>query len=139
MIIDAAQAADQDALRVFHGRTGIPRIAATTLVARRNGDIVGWAGLERYDDQTLLCAVSVDETVRGLGVGQRLTHAALDWACERNIEDVFLVTTTPRFFMRFGFEPVTHDDAPAAMRESLRLTPKCPPTMEILRLKLVPA
>ena len=57
---------------------------ATTLVARRNGSIVGSAALEVYSDGALLRSVAVAPELQGQDLGHRLTDAALQLNTSRS-------------------------------------------------------
>ncbi len=79
----------------------------TLLVARVNGQVVGCAALEIYDDGALLRSVAVERDVQGSGLGQRLTRAALGLARQHGVRRIYLLTETAgAFFPRFGFETI---------------------------------
>jgi amino-acid N-acetyltransferase len=109
----------------------------TTLVARRDGTIVGSAALELYDTAALLRSVAVDQTVQGLGLGQALTEAALNLARQANVGEVYLLTeTAAAFFPRFGFEPISRAEVATAVTQSVEFTTACPSTALVMRKKL---
>ena len=73
-------------------------------VALRGDDVVGVAGIERYDDAGLLRSVAVDESLRGSGVGGMLVENRLQWAEENGITKLYLLTdTAAQWFPRYGF------------------------------------
>lgn len=83
-------------------------------VARLDGDIVGSLTLAMYQIPTGLKAwiedVVVDGTVRGRGVGEALSAAALDEARRRGAKDVSLTSrpfreSANRLYQRLGFQP----------------------------------
>ncbi|HJZ49735.1 MAG TPA: GNAT family N-acetyltransferase, partial [Roseiflexaceae bacterium] len=83
--LGAARNSDLPAVLALLERSGLPRDGlsehvATTLVARSGDAIVGSAALELYGGAALLRSVAVDSALRGQGLGQRLTRAALDVA-----------------------------------------------------------
>ncbi|MFN8496619.1 MAG: arsenic resistance N-acetyltransferase ArsN2 [Anaerolineae bacterium] len=97
------------------------------LVARDSDAVVGSAALEVYGDAALLRSVAVDEGVRGQGLGQRLTDAALELARGRGIHQVYLLTETAAdFFPRFGFRPVARTEVAAEVQQSVEFTSVCP-------------
>jgi amino-acid N-acetyltransferase len=51
---------------------GLRAHLATTIVARRNGDVVGSAALEVYPDGALMRSVAVAPDLQGQGVGRQL-------------------------------------------------------------------
>jgi amino-acid N-acetyltransferase len=116
---------------------GLRHHLATTLVARSDSAIVGCAGVELYGAAALLRSVAVEPSHQGQGLGQRLTQAALDLARQHGAREVYLLTTTAgAFFPRFGFEPVTRADVPAAVQQSVEFTSACPVSALVMRLRL---
>jgi amino-acid N-acetyltransferase len=114
---------------------GLSDHLATTLVAREEGRVVGTAALEVYLDGALLRSVAVRPSRQGRGLGHALTTAALALAKEHRVPAVYLLTTTAaEFFPRFGFTPVTREDVPEAVRQSVEFTTACPSTATVMRL-----
>lgn len=105
----------------------LPSHLATTLVARRNGTVVGSAALELHGPDALLRSVAVDATLRGTGLGVRLTEAALDLARSARVRTVYLLTTTAgAFFPRFGFRPIPRAQVGQDVQQSVEFTTACP-------------
>ena len=110
---------------------------ATALVARKNGQLVGSAALEIYPDGALLRSVAVAPALHGLGLGRELTEAAIRLALERRAPAIYLLTTTAgQFFPKFGFEPISRAEVPAAVRASVEFTSACPSTATVMRRAL---
>lgn len=108
-----------------------------TLVARLGDRVVGSVALEVYAGDALLRSVAVDQSVRGTGLGVRLTEAALNQARDRGIAAVYLLTTTAQlFFPRFGFEEITRADVPRAIHASVEFESACPATATVMRTRL---
>src|SRR5262245_54915470 len=108
-IITAATPADTAAIFALLERSQLPTAGLqehlrTAFVARKGPEVVGSAALELYEGGALLRSVAVDDAQRGTGLGQRLTHVALESARQRGLRAVYLLTTTAqRFFPHFGF------------------------------------
>jgi amino-acid N-acetyltransferase len=136
--IEKATPDDRPAIDRLLERNALPTIGLadhldTTLVARDEGGVVGSAALEMYRDGALLRSVAVDASVRGSGLGLRLTDAALAMARERGAPAVYLLTTTAeRFFPRFGFSRVPREHVPATIRESVEFTSACPASAVVM-------
>ena len=130
--IEPATADDAAAILSLAAASGLPldglnALGPTTLVARQDGSVIGIAALELYGDAALLRSVAVDRQARGAGVGIRLTEAAIEQAARCGARSLYLLTTTAeRFFPRFGFEPTTREDVPAAVRQSVEFVSACP-------------
>jgi amino-acid N-acetyltransferase len=104
-----------------------------TIVAYDGAAIVGCAALELYGPHALLRSVAVDARVRGQGLGQQLTLAALDFARAAGVGDVYLLTETARtFFPRFGFHPVARAAVPVAVQQSVEFTGACPASAVVM-------
>ena len=100
---------------------------ATTLVAREGSRIVGSAALELYGPDVLLRSVAVRRDLRGCGLGQRLTRAALDLASEHGALRAYLLTETAAgFFPRFGFRPIPRSLVPQSVARSVEFVSACP-------------
>jgi amino-acid N-acetyltransferase len=116
---------------------GVDQHLPTMLVAREGEQIVGIAGLELYADGALLRSVAVEPSRQGKQLGHQLTDAALQLATSRGANTVFLLTTTAEnFFPRFGFEPITRDEVPQSVRESVEFRSACPASASVMRKRL---
>lgn len=130
--IEAARPEDLDAVLDLLRRSDLPtddlpRHLATTLVARRDDHVVGSAALELHGHDALLRSVAVDASLRGQGLGARLTQAALNVARTKRVQTVYLLTTTAgEFFPRFGFRPIARADVGKDVQQSVEFTSACP-------------
>jgi len=118
---------------------GLAEHLATTVTAMENGRLVGCAAVELYGESALLRSVAVDETLRGQGLGQALTAAALDLARARGVRTAYLLTTTAGgYFPRLGFREITRDAVDPAVQQSVEFTTACPGSAVVMRLDLRP-
>lgn len=116
---------------------GVESLVGSTMVARQDGKIVGCAALELYGDSALLRSVAVAAALRGQGLGQQLTAAALDLARVRGVRRVYLLTETAGdFFPRFGFRRSTRDTVDAKVRASVEFTTACAASALVMELAL---
>ena len=140
--IESARAADLGSVLDLLRRSQLPtddieRHLDTTLIARRNGTVVGSAALELYSGGALLRSVAVDAALRGQGLGQQLTHAALALAHDKCVKRVYLLTTTAGdFFPRFGFRPITRADVDPSVQQSVEFTSACPASAMVMAREL---
>jgi len=143
-VIEAAKADDLPAILAFLEKNGLPQDGlsdhvSTTLVAREDQTIVGSAALELYDTVALLRSVAVADSLRGQGMGQQLTKAALNLAKEHGVTLVYLLTETARgFFPRFGFRPLPRSEVMLAVQRSMEWTTACPVTAQAMVAQLSP-
>ena len=118
-------------------RAGLERHLATTLVARDASELVGTAALELYGSAALLRSVAVATRLRGRGLGQAPTHAALELARRRGARTVYLLTETAgAFFPRFGFKPIARADVEPAVLASDEFRTACPKSALVMRAGL---
>jgi amino-acid N-acetyltransferase len=100
-------------------------------------EVVGAAGLEIYGRFSLLRSVVVAPGWQGYGVGRALTGEVLSRARARNIDDVYLLTTTAEnFFPSFGFQRIERADIPVELEQSAELRGACPASATVMKLSL---
>jgi amino-acid N-acetyltransferase len=139
--IERAVEGDLFALLNLLARNGLPTEGlaehiSTTLVAREAEQVVGSAALEVYGDDALLRSVAVEQRLRGRGLGQRLTQSALDYARTLGITGLYLLTESAGdYFPRFGFRPITRDEVPPDVRQSVEFTSACPDTALVMAIE----
>lgn len=114
---------------------GLADHAATTLVAKTDGAIVGSAALELYGTVALLRSVAVEPALRGHMIGSRLVDAALAMAQAQGAHTIFLLTETAvPYFVRRGFVPVARGDVAPAVQQSEEFTHACPASAQAMSL-----
>jgi amino-acid N-acetyltransferase len=107
------------------------------VVAEADGELVGVAGLEICCDDALLRSVAVHPDWRSKGVGRALVTRAISDAEARGIQALYLLTTTAeRYFPSFGFQKISRDDVPQAVRETDEFTQACPASAAVMSRKL---
>ena len=118
---------------------GLRDHAATLLVARQQGEVVGSSALEVYGQAALLRSVAVASGLRRQGLGQKLVHRALEQARQHGISEIYLLTTSAaEFFTRLGFAPIGRNEVHSAVQQSVEFTSACPASAQTLRLYLAP-
>jgi len=101
-------------------RSDLGRYLDHFLVAEgEGGGLAGSAGLEVYGRAAVLRSVAVAPSLRGNGLGSRLTEAALDLARRLGVQRVYLFTVdAASFFERFGFRAMHLDEVDPAIAPS---------------------
>lgn len=108
----------------------------TLFVACHENTVIGSAGLEMYGKAALLRSVAVSPDVQRQGLGHKLTEAALTYARQQGVEEIYLLTeTAAAFFPRFGFIPTTRADIPDAVKQSVEFTIACPQSALAMKLQ----
>jgi amino-acid N-acetyltransferase len=112
---------------------GLVEHLSTAFVARDGAAIVGCAALEVYADGALLRSVVVAPTARGLGAGRGMVEAALTLAQSLRTPAVYLLTTTAEsYFPRFGFVPMTREQVPSTVQQSIEFRSACPASAVVM-------
>jgi ubiquinone/menaquinone biosynthesis C-methylase UbiE/N-acetylglutamate synthase-like GNAT family acetyltransferase len=107
------------------------------MVAECAGEVIGSVGVEPYGRYGLARSLVVEPEWRGKGIGRILMEDRLRWARGRGLTDVFLITVTPQYFGRFGFEPVERDSVPQEIRNSAEFSDICSESATVMTLSLV--
>jgi amino-acid N-acetyltransferase len=120
-------------------RAGVEEVFPAGFVVSRDdaGALEAVAGVERYGSVGLLRSVAVRADLRGTGLGQRIARAAVEWAADAGVEDLYLLTTTAEgFFPRLGFARIARDALPGALGASEEMRGACPASAVALHLRL---
>jgi amino-acid N-acetyltransferase len=116
---------------------GVRDALANFVVAEADGELVGVAGLEVCCDDALLRSVAVHPDWRSKGVGRALVTRAISDAEARGIQALYLLTTTAeRYFPSFGFQKISRDDVPPAVKDTDEFTKACPASAAVMTRKL---
>jgi len=87
----------------------------------------GVVGLELFGTVGLLRSLAVVSSCRRTGLGSKLVAHAEDYARNKGIKSLYLLTNTAEaFFKRRGYKRTGRDDAPLAIRETKEFSEICP-------------
>jgi len=87
----------------------------------------GLVGLEIYGPNALLRSLVVDPSARAQGLGSALVAHIEQYARERDVRSIYLLTTTAEaFFERQGYRSVDRELAPPAIRATPEFAGLCP-------------
>jgi len=101
--------------------------------SNRDGDQVGFGGVEFYGKNALLRSIVVSPDSQKQGHGRAITRLLLRYADIQGAEFGYLVTTDmAQFFDKLGFHPVNRSDVPEAILASPQASGLCPATASIL-------
>jgi len=109
----------------------------TYLLATAGAEVIGCAGAEVRGRLALLRSVAVAPGLQGQGIGRVLVAEMLAQAQRRDIEALYLLTTTAAaYFARHGFETVATGQVPAQLKASAEFQGACPDSAVVMRLAL---
>jgi len=118
MAISSVLAANSDDVGLFQeSAIAVARALGDFFVARNEtGEIVGCAGLHQDSpDLGEVYAVAVTPQCQGLGIGRRLMQACQEHARASDIQHLWLATVKPKYFARYGFQPISRWQLPASV------------------------
>ena len=99
----------------------------------------GVVGIEPYGTVALLRSLAVAVPRRGSGVGSRLLAQAEQYATEKGIHSMFLLTTTAEsYFGKRGYSTTSREAVPEAIRNTKEFASICPGSA-VLMVKHMPA
>jgi len=94
-------------------------------------------GLELYGEEALLRSLVVTAAARGQGHGTNLVAAAEAYARQRQVKELYLLTTTAAaFFRQLGYLDADRADAPAAICQSAEFSSLCPASATFMRKRI---
>lgn len=141
--LEPARGEDLAGVRELAARAELPvegleaQFPGAFVVARRDGALVGAAGLEVHGTSGVLRSVVVAPSERSSGLGVALTAERLVTARARGLDAVYLLTTTAAdFYDRFGFRAFARADVPDAVARAPEFASVCPSTAACRRLPL---
>lgn len=99
--------------------------------------IIACAGLETHGSCGLLRSVAVAPERKNKGLGKMMVTTIIDYAKQKKIKDLFLLTTTaPLFFEKLGFTCVERTNVPEAIKHSTEFSSICPNSAIVMRKKV---
>lgn len=116
------------------GTDGLNKHLSDFLVAETDGRIAGTIGLEIYGPIGLLRSVAVLPDVQNKRIGDRLVTAITEYARERGISELILLTTTASgYFLKKGFVEVKREEITGQVLTSEQFRGACPSTAIAMR------
>jgi amino-acid N-acetyltransferase len=116
---------------------GVAEARETTVVARKEGKIIGCAALEVYGPVALLRSVAVDPAHQGQALGSTLVQRQVQDAQHLDVHRIYLFTETAcDYFPRFGFRLIDRSDVPPEIHTSVEWEVACPASAQAMVLRL---
>jgi len=96
-------------------------------VALKGDHIIGCIGIEIYEDIGLIRSVAVHPSSQGHGLGHKLVETIHNFALERNLTEVYLLTeTAEQFFLKQDYIVIPREEADPRVKKSIEFTSACP-------------
>lgn len=107
------------------------------VVAEKDTEILGCAGLEPYRPYALFRSLAVKEDCRGAGIAGLLVSALIEYARTLEIKRAFVLTTTAEsYLLKKGFQPMKNETAPDEVKRSGQFQGVCPAGAVLLYIDL---
>lgn len=101
--------------------------------------LVGVVGVELLGSVALLRSLAIVTAKRCSGLGAELLAQVEQYATEKGVRSLFLLTTTAEsYFKKRGYAPLLREAAPEAIRNTTEFTSICPAN-SVLMVKHIPA
>ncbi len=96
-------------------------------VARKNGNLVGCAGLEVYNSIGLIRSVAIEPSSQSQGLGRTLVRSIENLSAEKGLEEIYLLTETAKtFFSKLNYVIIPRESANPKIKQSIEFTSVCP-------------
>lgn len=104
-----------------------------------DSSLEGVVGIELHGSVALLRSLAVVPSKRGSGLGSELLARVEQYAAEKGVRSLFLLTTTAEsYFKKHGYSQLLCEAAPEAIRKTAEFTSICP-TSSVFMVKHMPA
>ncbi|MBI1782468.1 MAG: GNAT family N-acetyltransferase [Sphingobacteriales bacterium] len=104
---------------------------------KEGNKVIGTAGLEIFEDYTLLRSVSVIEEEQGKGYGKLINNELESYAKESGINCLYLLTTTAKdFFDKQGYCVIKREETPEAIKQTAEFSSLCPSSAVVMKKRL---
>ncbi|HVG15795.1 MAG TPA: arsenic resistance N-acetyltransferase ArsN2 [Chitinophagaceae bacterium] len=112
--------------------------ASTELFAIQNdGAISGLIGIELYASTALIRSFVVRKEERDKGIGKKLIHFIEEYARDKRVMHLFLITTTAGdYFSNMEYRAIDRADVPEEIRASTEFSTTCPATALVMTKSL---
>jgi amino-acid N-acetyltransferase len=141
VMFDFAEPTDERQIRTLLFNSSLPfqdiqEHISHFITARNEDELIGCIGLEVHGKYGLLRSLAVVENYRGNGIGEILCKRLLEYAQQRSVQEVYLLTTTAAdFFRKRGFSNVDRSDAPGEIKATLEFTSLCPSSSTLMKYR----
>ncbi len=100
--------------------------------------LIGIIGLELYSDYGLLRSMVTSPFHRNIGIATLLLAKLLAYAKKLGLKEIFLLTeTAAAFFLKRGFQNISREEAPEALKQSSEFSHLCPLSAILMKKEIV--
>lgn len=115
----------------------LPGDLTNFVLAKQDDQIIGSAGLEILGPFALLRSLAVHVACQGKGIGNALYQSIITVALEKNIKNLYLITTTAdQYFEKLGFKRIDRAKVPEAIQQTAQFSDICPASSVVMMKKM---
>ena len=104
------------------------------ILAKKDDQLVGSIGVEKYGSIGLLRSLSTDALFQQQGIASRLLEELIALCQSEGIQSLYLLTETAKdFFEKRGFTIAERELAPESIRNSSEFSELCPSTAVLMK------
>ncbi len=104
---------------------------------KNKDDVVGYFGIEQFENKALFRSMVVKPAVRSKGYGSLIWQQARLKLKENKVEEVYLLTNTAAsFFLKQGFVQIPRNSVPDAIAATTEFMEFCPEDSVCMKINL---
>ena len=93
--------------------------------------------MEQYDEYGLLRSMATDPVFRNNGIASALVAALFNYGKSQGLKEMYLLTETAEsYFAKRGFQKISREQAPAAIKQSAEFSHLCPSTAVVMKKEI---
>lgn len=116
----------------------LPTDLSNFCVVMQEEKVIGLIGLERYGRCGLLRSMVVHPDYRNKSIAGKLVNMLEERAKESGVETMYLLTeTAENYFDRKGYDTITRNDVPDALKQSSEFSHVCPISATVMKKELI--
>lgn len=106
-------------------------------VTHENNNVTAVIGLELYGTEALLRSLCVAEAGRKKGLGEKLVSFTEDYAVQKGIKTLYLLTTTAEsFFLKRNYQKINRSEVPDSIQQTTEFTTVCAASATVMKKQL---
>jgi arsenate reductase len=103
-------------------------------VIKDAGALAGEIGLESWGEYGLLRSMATRTSSRNKGIATQLVNGLFDYAQKAKLKEIYLLTeTAAAYFERRGFQKISREVVPEAVKQSKEFSHLCPSTAIVMK------
>ncbi|MFX0085040.1 MAG: arsenic resistance N-acetyltransferase ArsN2 [Candidatus Hodarchaeota archaeon] len=107
-------------------KEGVAESFQDFFVIRKNSKVIGCIGIEKYGEVGLMRSAAIHPSFQGQGYGKKLVEALENYARDKKLVKIYLLTdTAEKFFIKFNYKVISREKANPKIKQSVEYTTIC--------------